>query len=511
MEIVQDKALRLKLRTPARVTNTIPKAKQLPDGSVLVNWGLEEVQVLRNLGINAPSPITARYNWPGRYTPYEHQKTTAEFLTLNRRAFCFNQQGTGKSAAAIWAADYLMNLGLIKRVLIICPVSVIESTWRADLFTVAMHRTVAVAHGTAAKRRQMLAMNTEFVIINTDGITVVEDELRAAQFDLIIADEATSFKNVSTNRWKSLHSLVLPKTWLWLMTGTPAAQSPLDAYGLAKLVNPTGVPRSLTQFKDMVMYKITQFKWVARPQAGTIVHSVLKPAIRFTKEECLDLPELVYTHRDVPLSKQQDKYYKLLKDKMRIQAAGEEVTAANAAVAVNKLLQVSAGALYTDTKEVLEFDITPRYSVLKEVLEETDNKTLIFVPFTHAIDMLTALLRKDGYDVGVIRGDVSASKRGELISQFQNTASPRVMIIQPQAAAHGVTLTKADTIVWWGPTSSLELYEQANARIHRAGQVNHCTVVHLQGSPAEKHYYKMLDQRIDVHSKFIELYSSLLD
>jgi hypothetical protein len=112
-----------------------------------------------------------------------------------------------------------------------------------------------------------------------------------------------------------------------MMTGTPAAQSPLDAYGLAKLVNPRGVPRFFGSFRDQVMYKITRFKWGVKDSATETVFNALRPAIRFTKEECLDLPPMVYTKRKVELTPQQRKYYKQLKDQMVMQAAGEEVTA----------------------------------------------------------------------------------------------------------------------------------------------------------------------------------------
>ena len=103
------------------------------------------------------------------------------------------------------------------------------------------------------------------------------------------------------------------------------------------------------------------------------------------------------------------------------------------------------------------------------------------------------------------------NKRTEIFRAFQTTDNPRVLVIQPQAAAHGVTLTAADTIVWWGPTSSLETYAQANARIHRSGQKHPCTVVQLQGSDIEKQVYALLDSRVDIHTKIVDLYKEMLD
>jgi SNF2 family DNA or RNA helicase len=512
MQIISGgKALLLKLRNPKQVTTIIPKSKEIDANQVVVNWGVEEAQALKKINIKVPSPIEGRYAWTGQFKPMEHQKTTSAFLTMNKRAFCFNEQGTGKTASAIWAADFLMKQGLVKRALVICPLSIMDSAWRGDMFSFAMHRTVAVAHGSAERRKKILAEGTDFVIINYDGVEVVYDEVAKGGFDLIIIDEATHYKNVQTTRWKTLNKLIGPNTWLWLMTGTPAAQGPLDAYGLAKLVNPTAVPKFYGSFRDQVMYRVTQFKWAPKETATQTVFAALQPAIRFTKDECLDLPDLVYTKREVALTKQQLKYYDQLKSRMIMELQDSEVTAVNAAVMMNKLLQISAGAVYTDDGDSLEFDISNRYNVLKEVIDESSQKVLIFVPFKHTINILVDKLRKDGVTTEVIRGDVPASKRTDIFKRFQEQPDPRVLVIQPQSAAHGVTLTAANTIVWWAPTPSLETYAQANARIHRSGQKHKCTIVQLAGSPAEKRVYKLLDEKIDVHTKVIDLYKDLLD
>jgi len=261
----------------------------------------------------------------------------------------------------------------------------------------------------------------------------------------------------------------------------------------------------------MVMWKVTQFTYKPKENSKDTVFRALQPAIRFTKDECLDLPDMVYSKRFVEMTAQQKKYYDTLRKKMMMEVAGESVTAANAAINMNKLLQISAGAVYTDDGDSVEFDIKSRYQALKETIDESSQKVLVFVPFRHTIDMLTERLRKDGVTTEVIRGDVSAGNRTDIFQRFQSDPDPRVLVIQPQSAAHGVTLTAANTIVWWGPTSSLETYAQANARIHRAGQKHKCTVIQLAGSPAEKRIYRMLDERINVHTAMIDLYKELLD
>jgi hypothetical protein len=313
VEIVDNKALLLKVRDAERITNVIPKSKVIADHAdhyeVLVHWGLDEARVLKNLGIkDVPSPILEQYDWKGLYKPFDHQKTTASFLTMHKKAFCFNEQGTGKTGSVIWAADYLIKQGIIKRVLVICPLSIMESAWRADLFKFAMHRKVDVAYGNRQKRKEIINSDAEFVIINFDGLEIVADDVSKAGFDLIVVDEANAYKNPQTRRWKVLNSVMKHSTWLWMLTGTPASQSPVDAYGLAKLVAPERVPKFGGAFRDLVMHKVSQFRWVVKPNAEKTVHEALQPAIRFTKEQCLDLPEMTYVTRDVPLSAQQQKY-----------------------------------------------------------------------------------------------------------------------------------------------------------------------------------------------------------
>lgn len=516
MQIVDDKVLLVKTTNPKPITSQIAKSKVLgtKDGvsQVAIHWGINEARALARMKApNVPSPILRDYQWTGRLTPFDHQKTTSSFLTLYDRAFCFNEQGTGKTASVIWAADYLMKRGEVKRVLILCPLSIMDSAWRQDLFKFAMHRSCSIAHGTSKQRAKILAAGAEFVAINFDGVAVVEKEIAAGGFDLIVVDEANAYKNPMTNRWKVLNRIVQATSpRVWMLTGTPAAQSPVDAYGLAKLVNPDGCPKYFGQFRDSVLYKVTQFKWAPRPNAEQTVHKVLQPAIRFEKKDCLDLPEVTYIEREAPLTKQQFAYYRELKTEMLIEAAGEEVSAVNAATKLNKLLQISGGAVYSDAGEVIEFDVSNRLNVVMEVIEEANNKVLVFVPFTHTIELLREKLEKSGVTCDVINGKVPVNKRTEIVTRFQTEKNPHVLIIQPQAASHGLTLTAADTIIWYAPVTSVETYLQANARINRPGQKNAMTIIHVRGSDVEAKLYHMLQSNIANHEKIIDLYRRIL-
>jgi len=515
LEIIENKALLLRTRSPDKY-KIIPRSKVVEsheDGSssVAVFWGLDEVRVLKNLGVkNLPSPITRKYTWPGRYKPMAHQIETSAFLTLHRKAFVFSEPGTGKTLSALWAADYLMQLGEVRRVLILCPLSIMQSAWMGDISNSIIHRSAIVAHHPQATRRiEMIQKNYEIVITNYEGLNLIAREVVAnGKFDLVIVDEANSYKTVSTKRWKALSTVIKPQTFLWMMTGTPASQSPVDAYGLAKLVNPEGVPKFFTAWRDKVMNKITTFKWAPKSDAKDQVHTALQPAIRFTKAQCLDLPPVVTITREIALTPQQAKYYNLLRDQMMIHAAGETISAVNAAASVSKLLQISCGNAYTDDHEVVAFDAGPRLSVLEEILEETDRKVLIFALFRSSIDLIHTHLLKKGISAECIHGGITPPKRSDIIRRFQTEAAPRVLVMQPQASAHGITLTAADTVVFYGPLMSVEQYVQCIARADRKGQdSDKVTVIHIEGSPIEKKMFKALQTNVSSHSLLTEMFN----
>jgi len=520
MELIDNKVISLKLRDESAkiILDDIDKSEVISkkDGvtDVAIYWGLDEMTRLNELmrfKKPLPSPITRDYDWPGLYDPFDHQRVTSEFLSINPKSFCFNEAGTGKTSSALWASDYLMKQGKINKVLIICPLSIMYSAWQADVFNTCMHRTSVVCHGTRDKREKILNNDYDFYIINYDGVGIVKEQIAKMDFDLIIIDEANAYKSTSTTRWKILKKLLKEHTRLWMMTGTPASQSPLDAFGLARLVAPHRVPKFKNAWRDKVMYQVARFKWLPRPTSKNDVHKVLQPAIRFAKDECLDLPDVMYQTRDVELTPQASKYYKQLKNQMLIEAGGESITAVNAAAGLNKLLQISGGAVYTDTKEQVRFDIKPRLNALLEAVEETKEKILVFVPYRHTIQFVSEFLSNNNITNELIHGDVSASDRGHIINKFQSSDEPRVLIIQPQSASHGVTLTRANVVVFWSPVMSVEVYLQCIARMDRVGQKNKMTVVHLQGSDVEKRMYAMLRGKVDAHTKLVDLYREELD
>jgi SNF2 family DNA or RNA helicase len=503
------KALALKLNNPNRVLDVIPTAKPINVRGfdlVVAPHRLDEVRVLNNIGIKAPSPILHYYDWPGRFTPFDHQKKTAAFLTLHQRCLVLNDIGTGKTQSALWAADYLIKTGQVKKVLIMSPLSTLERVWGDGIFLGFPERNFVVLHGTAERRRRLLKQDVDFYIINHDGFSIIADDTYG-MFDLVIVDEAAVLRNPSTQRFKHFRKWIgnNPDTRLWLMTGTPTPNDPTDAWALAKLVDSANCKETFTSFRDRVMMKIGQWKYVPRPDATDIVKDVLQPAVRFTRDECFDLPETIIQTRQVPLTPEQSKHYKaMLRDLIAEVGSDGTISAVNEAVKVQKLIQIACGVAYGDDGQNIEIDASPRIKVVKEIIEEAGEKVIVFVPLTGTLHMLERELSKH-WSVGVVNGAVSSSKRDVIFKDFQDSKDPHVLIAHPATMAHGLTLTTASTIIWYGPVNSNEIYAQANGRIERIGKTKTSNLIHIEATDLEHLAYERLKNKQKLQGVLLDL------
>jgi SNF2 family DNA or RNA helicase len=262
----------------------------------------------------------------------------------------------------------------------------------------------------------------------------------------------------------------------------------------------------------MVMVKTSPFQWMPKRNATMLVNIALQPAIRFTKSECLDLPPVTYQTRTVSLTPLQWQCYEEIKNEKFLPVeGGSGVSAVHAAAAMTKLLQVSCGAVYADSGDVVKFDGRNRLREVVDIVNGTLNKVVVFVPFRHAITILADKLKSEGINTEIVNGAVTARKRADIFHAFQTTDDPRVLVIQPQSAAHGITLTAADTIVWFGPIASVETWLQANERINRPPQKNKMTIIKICGSPIERRVYKALESKESQHKMLTRIYEEERD
>jgi len=505
----------LNLEHPDKVTTIIPSAKKIVfRGKTLVTvpHGIEETRVLRNMGIDAPGPIQHYYKWPGQFKPYDHQRITANFLTLHPRAFCLNDMGTGKTASVLWAFDYLRSVGMAKALLVVAPLSALERAWADEVFKSFPHLTCVTLHATSAKRLKLLDFPADVYVINHDGIksslilSALADKIQSGDIDVVVPDELAVFRNSGTERWKAMRKLVAPATYVWGLTGTPIPNEPTDAWAQIKLIAPEKVPKYFGQFRDTVMRQLGPYKWVARPGALNHVYSVMQPAVRYSRDECLDLPPTTYVTREVELSPQQKVAYTQMLNSFKADLEGGQVTALSEAAKLMKLIQIVCGVVYTQTGDV-EIPAPDRVELVREIIEEAGAKVIVFVPLTGALNMVAKELRRH-FSVEVVFGGTPKSERDRIFGDFQTQKTPRVIVANPGTMSHSLTLTAADTIIWFAPINSAEIYLQANARIPRPGQKLHTHIVHIAGSELERRMYARLQRRQDTQGVLLSMFET---
>ena len=251
------------------------------------------------------------------------------------------------------------------------------------------------------------------------------------------------------------------------------------------------------------MQKVTTFKWIARPEALDICKKVLQPSIRFDLAQCKDLPETVYIDRQCELTPDQADVFREMKQEACVVAAN--ISAANAAVMFQKLLQIACGVAYDSDGNNVSFDDTDRIDTLMEVVSEISDKVIIYVPLRGVQERLYNHFVGAGYDVAMVNGDVSKSQRDDIFNKFQNTDGIQVLLAHPKVASHGLTLTRAKSIIWYAPIYSLEMYEQANARIKRLTTEGKTVVYHIYATNFEQELYRRLKHKQRVLTSFLDL------
>lgn len=486
---------------------------------VAVNHGIEEVRVLRNLGFDAPAPMGSYYDWPGQYKPFAHQQITAEFLTLNPRAFVLNGMGSGKTLSVLWAYHFLRSLGLIRRMLVISPLSTLERAWGDEIFKHFPDLTFAVLHGTRERRHKLLANDFDIYIINHDGIKSAQtiELLRDREgLDLIVVDELASFRNSQTERWKALNLLINGdkktghgrKEWAWGLTGTPTPNGPTDAWAQVRVITPPNAKGYFGAFRETVMMPQGPFGWKMREGALEVVKQMMQPAVRFSREECIDLPPTTYVTREAPLTPEQKKAFDTMMRQLKTEHDGGEITAVNEAVKLSKLLQICCGLAYGTAGHV-ELPCQPRLELVNEVVEEAEAKVIVFVPLTGALNMVAEYLRKQGHSVATINGETPKTERDRTFKDFQTATHPRVLVANAGTMSHGLTLTASNTVVWYAPVHSLETYEQACARVTRPGQKLNTLIVHVESTPLERKIYERLQGRGRTQGLLLEMIKAL--
>lgn len=524
------KSVILKLREPERVLSVIPqhRARLVQHGThklTQVRYGVDETRVLRNLGFDLPSPIRYFYDWPLRIPdapgakPFPHQITTAEFMTLNPRGAVLNDMGTGKTNSTLWCVDFLQKQKWLGKVIVACPKSV-TSVWMTEVRAHFLGRLKAVVlTGTPKQRLEKLAdKEADIYIINHDGLKIpqVFDALsKRRDIDGLVWDEADNLRNTGTAMWKAVRALAGEYKLLQLLTGTPTPKEPTDVWGYAKLLKSPGLPTTFTAFREALMTQVTMYKWVPKPGAYERALQYMQPAIRFKKTDVLkDLPPVTYITCTTEMTKQQEVAYEQMREHLRTEVAGTEITAAHAATKIIKLLQISQGIVYDSEGQEHMLDSTDRLAALDELIHQTDRKVLVFVPFIISLELVHRhLAKKHGADsVAMVYGKTGDRQRAETWRRFQDPHDDlRLIVAHPQVASHGLTLTEADLTVWYGPINDLRFFQQANNRMDRPGQKHAMTIALIASNQLELELYDALRKKQESQDTLLNLFKNALE
>jgi hypothetical protein len=435
------------------------------------------------------------------------------FLLLRRNGCVFCTGNTGKTRAALFAWRFLNRQKIAGKLLVVAPLSTLKFTWAAECRAILPDCKVAVLHGTAKKRLELLKNGADIFIINHDGLKTIVSELwNRTDINFLILDELAVYRNESV-RSKQMRDFAQRFTWVVGMTGRPMPQAPTDVWGQCKIVTPGACPKFFRHARTELMVKLDLYKWAPKPDAIEKALSWMQPSVRYSLDDVVELPEAIYRTIDVELTKQQLEIYVALAKQYIAMVERKQITAANAAVALGKLLQVGGGYVYTSTssnpeqnkKDYVKLDSAPRQQALLDIIESAEHKIIVAMPWTHQIEEMSAFLtnRKEPIDHAVVYG--KTTHREKIFDAFQNSEQYRVLLTHPRTTHHGITLTAADTAVWYSPHPSLEVYEQFNARIRRVGQKHKQQFIHLLATSAERRVYNLLHAKQRLQDAFLQM------
>ncbi len=417
-----------------------------------------------------------------KYQPHEYQTYATDFILTHPVAAVLLDMGLGKSVITLTAIHELcLNRFEISRVLVIAPLRVARDTWPTEIQKWDHLRglTYSVAVGTAEERRAAIRKNAMITIINRENVQwLIEESGLPFGYDMIVIDELSSFKSYQAKRFRSLMKARPKVSRIVGLTGTPSSNGLMDLWAEFRVLDMgKRLGRFITHYRDEFFLpdkQSAQQVFTYKPKPGAedeIYRRISDITISMKAIDHLKMPECVMNEARVSMSESEADLYAQMKADLIVTLGGEEIDALNAASLSNKLCQMANGAVYGEDKQAVAFH-DRKLDTLEDLIEAANGKpVLVAYWFKHDLARIEARLHK--LHIPFSRLDTQDSIRR------WNSGELPVALIHPASAGHGLNLQAGgSTLVWFGLTWSLELYQQTNARLWRQGQTADTVVIH---------------------------------
>lgn len=414
------------------------------------------------------------------------------------------EMGCGKTLTAIMTMGALYEAGKIEKVLVCAPTSVCP-VWPNDLESFADFKyQVRVLLGTKANRLKALNELSGFpfkglkiAVINYESTwrDDIKEAIEAWQPDLVICDESQRIKTHDAAQSKQLHRLGDMAKYKLILSGTPVQNNAVDLFSQYRFLDPTVFGNNFYSFRNRycIMGGFNNRQIIGYRAMDELIRKEYSIAYRVTKEEALDLPEQVFKTVFLEFAPKEKKLYdQLKKDSFAELESGGQITATTVLTKLLRLQQLTGGFLVADEASKPELVSEAKIDALEDIIEDyvigEKKKLVIFARFRAELDIIEKLIKKKKIQYGMIYGDIPQTERGEVVKDFQENPDTLIIVCQIQCAGLGITLTAASTCVYYSVDFNYANYAQSLARIHRIGQRNSCTYIHLtvKGTVDEK-------------------------
>ena len=441
--------------------------------------------------------------------PFQHQEATTKFIKKTPCCLITSDPGTGKTRSVLDA--YAERCG--GRMLVLAPLSILQASWGDDIEKFTPELTYEIAY--AKNRKQAFESDARIVITNHDAVKwIAKNPEVLKDFKTLCIDEFTAYKNKDSQRSKAARLVANSFTYRIAMSGTPNSNTILDIWHPTLIVDQGArLGNRFFGFRAQVCtpkYNGFANVWVDKEGAEETVAALLSDInIRYSLEDCIDMPEQTVNTLYTKLPNKVQAQYNMFAEDSVLYTGKVTVNAVHAGAKVKKLLQLCTGAMYNEDGEAVGIH-TERYDMVMDLVEARAHSLVAF-NWKHERDHMVEESRKRGIKYGVIDGDTPAHKRKDIVDRLQ-AGQLKVVFCHPQSAGHGLTMTKATSIIWASPTYNAEHFQQFNRRIYRAGQTQKTEIIQIAARNTwEPAVYEKLHGKLGRMEELLNVLNKLTD